>query len=130
MIPFFSTTLYTGAMATGLGGGDISPLIGFPVTAIVYYLLARKVDVQKEWAMADHEQHILEVEAGRHERIGVPNDKDLVAEAISEGAMDPDKEAVGADPRLSAGHREEPASSLGVASKDWGGWSGSCSVAR
>jgi NCS1 family nucleobase:cation symporter-1 len=89
MIPFFSTTLYTGAIATKLGGGDISPFIGFPVAAIVYYLLTRKLDVQKEWDMAAHERHVLEVEAGRHEKIGVPEDADLVAEAVSEGVMDP-----------------------------------------
>jgi purine-cytosine permease-like protein len=29
MIPFFSTTLYTGPVAKALGGGDISPFIGF-----------------------------------------------------------------------------------------------------
>jgi purine-cytosine permease-like protein len=89
MIPFFSTTIYTGSIATKLGGGDISPFIGFPVAAIVYYLLTRKLNVQAEWDLADREQHLLESEAARHERIGVPTDADLVSEAVSEGVMGP-----------------------------------------
>ena len=72
MIPFFSTTLYTGPVAKALGGGDISPFIGFPVAAVVYYFLTRKVDVQAEWDLADRERPLLEKEAERHERIGEP----------------------------------------------------------
>jgi NCS1 family nucleobase:cation symporter-1 len=52
MIPFFSTTLYTGAIAERLGGGDIAPFIGFPVASIVYYVLARNIDVASEAALA------------------------------------------------------------------------------
>ena len=58
MIPFFSTTIYTGPVANALGGGDISPVIGFPVAAIVYFVLCRNLDLASEIAVAD-EQRLL-----------------------------------------------------------------------
>ena len=61
MIPFFSTTIYTGPVASGpLEGGDISPFIGFPVAAIIYYVLSRNIDVESEWRLADEQRPILE----------------------------------------------------------------------
>src|SRR5258708_14497558 len=40
MIPFFSTTLYTGPVANALKGADITVLVGLPVSAVLYYILA------------------------------------------------------------------------------------------
>jgi purine-cytosine permease-like protein len=45
MIPFFSTGLYTGPVAKALGGADIAMLIGLPVSALVYIMACRSLDV-------------------------------------------------------------------------------------
>jgi NCS1 nucleoside transporter family len=45
MIPFFSTGLYTGPIARALGGADIAMLIGLPVSALVYIMACRSLDV-------------------------------------------------------------------------------------
>lgn len=45
MIPFFSTGLYTGPVAVALGGADIAMLIGLPVSASVYLLACRSMDL-------------------------------------------------------------------------------------
>jgi hypothetical protein len=63
MIPFFSTTIFTGFIAAKLGGGDLSPFIGFPVAALVYYLLTRNLDVAAETRLADAQLEELEREA-------------------------------------------------------------------
>jgi hypothetical protein len=63
MIPFFSTTIYTGPVASALGGGDISPAIGFPVAAAVYFALCRGLDVTSEAAVATQQRALLEAEA-------------------------------------------------------------------
>ena len=52
MIPFFSTTIFTGFVANAIGGGDISPFVGFPVAAGLYYLLTRNLDVEAESRLA------------------------------------------------------------------------------
>ena len=57
MTPFMSTTLYTGVVAHDLGGGDISPFIGFPVAAIVYWVFARSLDVPAETVIAEQQMH-------------------------------------------------------------------------
>jgi NCS1 family nucleobase:cation symporter-1 len=56
MIPFFSVSFYTGPAARALGGADISPFVGFPVAAILYYLAYRKVDLRPEWAVAQQQE--------------------------------------------------------------------------
>ena len=48
MIPFFKTHLYTGPVALTLGGADISMLIGLPVSAAVYLLACRSLDLKAE----------------------------------------------------------------------------------
>lgn len=57
MTPFMSTTLYTGVVAEKLGGGDISPFIGFPVAAILYAVLCRSLDVESEHRVAEEQMH-------------------------------------------------------------------------
>jgi NCS1 nucleoside transporter family len=52
MIPFFSTSIYTGPIADKLDGGDIAPFIGFPVAALLYYFMARDIDVAAEAELA------------------------------------------------------------------------------
>jgi purine-cytosine permease-like protein len=63
MIPFFSTTIFTGPVASAIGGGDLSPFIGFPVAAGLYYLLSRSLDVEAESRLAARENEELEQEA-------------------------------------------------------------------
>ncbi len=48
MIPFFSTDDYKGVIARQLGGADIAMLIGLPVSALVYYLACRNLDIAAE----------------------------------------------------------------------------------
>jgi purine-cytosine permease-like protein len=48
MIPFFSTGIYTGPIAAALGGADIAMLVGLPVSAIVYVLACRSLDVDAD----------------------------------------------------------------------------------
>ncbi len=60
MVPFFSTALYTGPVATALGGADISVFVGLPVSAILYWLLARDLDLGEERRLAAAEAGELE----------------------------------------------------------------------
>jgi purine-cytosine permease-like protein len=62
MIPFMSTALYTGVVANQLGGGDISPFVGFPVAAILYAIFARSLDVQGEKRVAEEQIHEIDPE--------------------------------------------------------------------
>jgi purine-cytosine permease-like protein len=48
MIPFFKTELYVGPVAQALDGADISMLIGLPVSAAVYLILCRSLDLSGE----------------------------------------------------------------------------------
>jgi NCS1 family nucleobase:cation symporter-1 len=48
MIPFFSTGLYTGPVARALGGVDLAMLVGLPVSALVYILNCRSLDLVAE----------------------------------------------------------------------------------
>jgi NCS1 family nucleobase:cation symporter-1 len=45
MIPFFSTESWKGPVAKALGGADIAMLVGLPVSALVYILACRSLDV-------------------------------------------------------------------------------------
>ncbi len=56
MIPFFSTGLYRGPVAKALGGADIAIVVGLPVSALIYIVACRSLDLQSEMhriAMAD-----------------------------------------------------------------------------
>jgi NCS1 nucleoside transporter family len=57
MIPFMSTAVFTGFVATDLGGGDISPFIGFPVAAILYWIFCRSLNVPEETRIAEQQMH-------------------------------------------------------------------------
>jgi nucleobase:cation symporter-1, NCS1 family len=46
MIPFFSTALYTGPIASRLGGADLAMLVGLPVSALVYIAACRSLDTE------------------------------------------------------------------------------------
>ncbi len=65
MIPFFRTEIYTGPVAQALGGADISMLIGLPVSALVYLLLHRGVDLSAEQAQIAELDRNLETEPVR-----------------------------------------------------------------
>jgi nucleobase:cation symporter-1, NCS1 family len=45
MIPFFSTSHFKGPVAKALGGSDIAMLVGLPVSALVYIVLCRSLDL-------------------------------------------------------------------------------------
>ncbi len=48
MIPFFSTDLYTGPVAAALGRADIAMLVGLPISALVYLVACRSLDVETD----------------------------------------------------------------------------------
>ena len=48
MVPFMSLPFYTGPIARALGGVDIAMLFGLSASALVYYLLARGLDLSAE----------------------------------------------------------------------------------
>jgi NCS1 nucleoside transporter family len=66
MVPFFSTPSFTGPVADALGGADISMFVGLPVAALLYYVLARSVDVARETRIADREAAEVERAAAEH----------------------------------------------------------------
>jgi NCS1 family nucleobase:cation symporter-1 len=68
MLPFLSTSKYSGFVANDLNGADISLFIGLPVAGILYYVFARSVDVEGETVIAMAEQVELEKVAPHHQR--------------------------------------------------------------
>ncbi len=68
MLPFLSTSKYTGFVANALNGGDISMFIGLPVAGVLYYVLAKSVDVSGETKIAEAEVKELEKVAMEHQR--------------------------------------------------------------
>jgi nucleobase:cation symporter-1, NCS1 family len=70
MLPFLSTSKYTGFVADSLNGADISLFVGLPVAGILYYVLAQSIDVAAERRVADEEDRELEQVAGRHGVVG------------------------------------------------------------
>jgi len=68
MLPFLSTSKYTGFVAHALDGADISLFIGLPVAGVLYYVLAKSIDVEAETVLAKAEAIELEKEAMHHER--------------------------------------------------------------
>jgi NCS1 nucleoside transporter family len=68
MIPFFSAgKLFVGFIAHALDGADISLFIGLPVSAGLYWLMTRRLDVDAETRLAKAEAE--EVEAAAHEHL-------------------------------------------------------------
>lgn len=67
MIPFFSAgKLFVGFIAHALDGADISLFIGLPVSAGLYWLMTRRIDVEAETRMAKEEAEALEAAAHEH----------------------------------------------------------------
>ncbi|MFF7474087.1 cytosine permease [Streptomyces sp. NPDC008092] len=67
MIPFFSVgTLFVGPAAKALDGADISLFVGLPVSALLYWLLTRSIDVEAETRIAEAEAAALEQAAHEH----------------------------------------------------------------
>jgi NCS1 family nucleobase:cation symporter-1 len=52
MIPFFSTGTFTGPVARALGGADVAMLVGLPVSALVYLLCCRSMDLERDRDLA------------------------------------------------------------------------------
>ena len=68
MLPFLSTSKYTGFIAHDLKGADISFFVGLPVAGILYWLFARTIDVAAETEVALRERAELEAAAEAHRR--------------------------------------------------------------
>jgi hypothetical protein len=60
MIPFFSVKFYTGPVAHALDGADISPFVGFPFGALLYWALYRGYDLRRERELAREQIQLLE----------------------------------------------------------------------
>jgi NCS1 nucleoside transporter family len=68
-VPFFSTSIFTGFISKKLGGADISPFVGFPIAALLYYFLSRNINIAAEEQLGDKQIAELELEsAGTHAR--------------------------------------------------------------
>ncbi len=48
MIPFVSTGFYMGPIARLLQGADVAMLVGLPVSAVIYLLACRSMDIETE----------------------------------------------------------------------------------
>jgi purine-cytosine permease-like protein len=70
MLPFLSTSKYTGFVADAMNGADISLFIGLPVAGGLYFWFARSIDVEAETAIALEEDKELEQMAHRHQMPG------------------------------------------------------------
>ncbi|MBB6404471.1 cytosine permease [Arthrobacter sp. AZCC_0090] len=67
MIPFFSAgKLFVGFIAHAIDGADISLFIGLPVSAGLYWLMTRRIDVDAETRLAKAEADALEAAAHEH----------------------------------------------------------------
>jgi hypothetical protein len=67
MVPFFSTSFYTGPVANALGGADISFAVGLLVAGLLYFALTRGIDLEAEKvavAASDRELEHREPQAG------------------------------------------------------------------
>lgn len=62
MVPFFALPFYTGPGARALGGIDISIVFGLCVSGLVYYVLARSIDLKSEGAA--HRKSMAALEPG------------------------------------------------------------------
>ena len=68
MLPFLSTSKYTGFVAHAMGGADISFFVGLPVAGILYWLFAQSIDVEAETRVAEREAAEVERLAQAHDR--------------------------------------------------------------
>jgi purine-cytosine permease-like protein len=48
MVPFFSTEFYRGPVAKALGGADLAIVVGLPVSALIYIVACRSLDLEIE----------------------------------------------------------------------------------
>lgn len=65
-IPFQSTTIYAGPIATAMNGVDLAPYVGIAVAGLAYWLLARGLDLEAERRLAREADADLELIAGQH----------------------------------------------------------------
>jgi NCS1 nucleoside transporter family len=80
MIPFFSTSFYTGPIAQALGGTDISMVVGLPVSAIVYLLACRSLNIEEDKRRAYIADIGLDPDIN-YNGIGLPSQKATIFEA-------------------------------------------------
>lgn len=61
MIPFFSTGFYVGPIADSVfDGADISFIVGLPVSAIVYWVMTSRIDLDAEKRLAEEQLALVE----------------------------------------------------------------------
>jgi len=83
MLPFLSTSKYTGFVANAMGGADISFFIGLPVAGVLYWVLARTIDVEAFVELAEVDEDLgVEGPAGLDDLAQAPDGRrvELVAE--------------------------------------------------
>jgi purine-cytosine permease-like protein len=69
MTPFFVIgSWYTGFVGKDLNGTDVSLFIGLPIAGLLYWYLARTIDVEAETRVAEEESRELEAVAATHSR--------------------------------------------------------------
>ncbi|RKS77735.1 NCS1 nucleoside transporter family [Motilibacter peucedani] len=68
MLPFFSTSKYSGWVANALDGADLSLFVGLPVAGILYYVLSKNLDLAGEERLSREEAVELEAAARAHGR--------------------------------------------------------------
>jgi purine-cytosine permease-like protein len=69
MTPFFVIgSWYTGFIGKDLNGTDVSLFIGLPIAGLLYWYLARTIDVEAETRVAEEESRELEAVAATHSR--------------------------------------------------------------
>ncbi|QGN59561.1 cytosine permease [Nostocoides sp. HKS02] len=68
MLPFLSTSKYTGFVANDLKGADISMFVGLPVAGLLYFVFAKSINIDAETAIAKAEAVELEKAAMQHLR--------------------------------------------------------------
>ena len=91
MIPFFSTTIYTGPAASALGGADISVLVGLPGAALSYVMLMRRASLAKE----------RDAESRDADRLALPNPALSTGDVNTHGIMSaPGDPATGLGPAV------------------------------
>lgn len=86
MIPFFSTGIYTGPIAKALGGADLSMLAGLPVSAIVYLLACRSLDLNADRARAYAADIGLDPDGPQH--TAVSHKPESLVEKLAQGLHD------------------------------------------
>lgn len=84
-VPFQSTTIYTGPVATAMNGVDLAPYVGIVVAGLAYWMLTRRLDLDAEQRVIREADADLELVAAEHLNPATPS-----GEATAPGQPDQD----------------------------------------